>query len=226
MNQKLAVFDLDGTLVDTAPDLIGTLNLQLAREGLEPIAFAQGRNLIGGGVERLIERALSLRGVPAMATEVSRIYGEYLDHYAAHIADRSRAFPGLESALDDLAAAGWRFAVCTNKLEWLSIRLLDALGLRSRFAFICGQDTFGVQKPDPDILRRTISAAGGRLSAAVMVGDSETDIATAKAAGIPIVAVDFGYSETPIEQLGADHLISHFDDLPAAINHLVTDCAK
>jgi phosphoglycolate phosphatase len=225
VNQKLAVFDLDGTLVDTAPDLIGTLNLQLVREGLEPIAFAQGRNLIGGGVEKLIERALTVRGVPAMAAEVSRLYREYLDHYAAHIADRSRPFPGLDRALDDLAAAGWRFAVCTNKLEWLSIRLLDALGLRSRFVFVCGQDTFGVQKPDPDILLRTISAAGGQLSTAVMIGDSETDIATAKAAGVPVVAVDFGYSETPIQELGADRLISHFDDLPAAIYQLVADRA-
>jgi phosphoglycolate phosphatase len=226
MTQKLAVFDLDGTLVDTAPDLIGTLNLQLAREGLEPIAFAPARNLIGAGIERLIIRALSLRGRPATEAEVSRLYGEYLDHYAAHIADHSRAFPGLEAALDKLAAAGWRFAVCTNKLEWLSLRLLDALGLRSRFAFVCGQDTFGVQKPDPEILRRTISAAGGRLNSAVMVGDSETDIATARAAGIPVVAVDFGYSPTPIGQLGADRLISHFDDLPAAVNHVATEHAE
>ncbi len=124
-------------------------------------------------------------------------------YYAAHIADKSQPFPGLDAALDRLAARGCRFAVCTNKLEGLSRLLLDALGLTRRFAAICGQDTFGVQKPDPEILRRTIRAAGGDLRRAVMVGDSGTDIATARAAGVPVVAVDFGYSETPIKELGA-----------------------
>ena len=108
-------------------------------------------------------------------------------------------------------------AVCTNKLEGLSGLLLDALGLTWRFAAICGQDTFGVQKPEPEILRRTIRAAGGDLRRAIMVGDSGIDIATAHAAGVPIVAVDFGYSETPIKELGADRLISHFDELAGAV---------
>ncbi len=120
-------------------------------------------------------------------------------------------------------AAG--FAVCTNKLEGLSRLLLDALGLTRRFAAICGQDTFGIQKPDPEILRRTIQAAGGDIRRAVMVGDSGTDIATARAAGVPVVAVDFGYSETPIAELGADRLISHFDELAAAVLELAPDGA-
>ena len=215
MTDYLAVFDLDGTLVDTAPDLIETLNLQLAREGLDPVPFAEARNLIGRGMKPLIERALTLRGSAFDADELARLYADYVADYAAHIADRSRPFPGLEAALDELATAGWRFAVCTNKLEWLSVRLLDALGLKERFAVICGQDTFGVQKPNPDILRRTIAAAGARPENAVMVGDSETDIATARAARIPVIAVDFGYSPQPIGELGADYLISHFDALPA-----------
>lgn len=225
MIEKLAVFDLDGTLVDTAPDLIDTLNLQFAREGIEPIAFAEARNLIGGGVKRLIERALALRGATALADEIPRLYGEFLDHYAAHIADRSRPFPGLERALDTLTAAGWRFAVCTNKLEWLSIKLLDALDLRSRFCVICGQDTFGVQKPDPDILHRTVAAAGGRTAGTIMVGDSGTDVETARGAGIKVVAVDFGYSDIPVDRLGADRLISHFDELPAALVEFMSAAA-
>ena len=216
------VFDLDGTLVDTAPDLIDTLNRLFAREGIAEIPFAQARPLIGGGVKRLIERGLAVNGDRGTVSEISRIYEDYLGHYAAHIADRSRPFPGLEQALDDLAGQGCRLAVCTNKLEWLSLRLLDALGLRARFAAICGQDTFGVQKPDPTILFRTISAANGDASAAVMVGDSETDIATARAAGIPVIAVDFGYCETPIERLEPDRIISHFDALATAIRELAS----
>jgi phosphoglycolate phosphatase len=220
MTETTVVFDLDGTLVDTAPDLVDTLNLVFAREGLAPVPFGEARTMIGGGVKRLIERALERRGGDFTPAEVGRLLTDYLAHYGAHIADRSRPFPGAEAALDDLAAAGYRLAVCTNKLEWLSIRLLDALGLRSRFAFLCGQDTFGVQKPDPAILRRTILAAKGDPNTAIMVGDSETDIATARAAGIPVIGVDFGYTEIPMARLGPDRVISHFAALPSAIAEL------
>jgi len=144
----------------------------------------------------------------------------FIDHYSAHIADRSRPFPGVAAALDALAARGNRLAVCTNKLAWLSVRLLDALGLSARFAAICGPDTFGVQKPDPAILRATVDAAGGTLADAVMIGDSGTDIATARAAGVPVVAVDFGYTEVPVAALAPDRVISHFDALSAAIDAL------
>src|SRR5215475_918283 len=174
------IFDLDGTLVDSAPDLVATLNVIFAREGLPPVAY-----------------------------------------YAAHIADRSRAFPGLDVALDELAAGGCRFAVCTNKLEWLSVRLLDALGLSNRFAAICGADTFGLQKPHPDLLRRTIARAGGEPAHAVMVGDSVSDIATARAAGVPVVAVDHGYTETPVSELGPDRVISALTELPGAVFDLL-----
>jgi len=173
--------------------------------------------MIGGGARKMIENGLKLEGRHLADGLVDGMFKEFIDHYAAHIADRSQPFPGLEQALDHLAADGCRLAVCTNKLEGLSRLLLGALGLTPRFAAICGQDTFQIQKPDPEILRRTIGAAGGELSRAIMVGDSGTDIATARAAGIPVVAVDFGYSETPIQELGPDRLISHFDKLPAAI---------
>jgi phosphoglycolate phosphatase len=211
------VFDLDGTLIDTAPDLVDTLNAVFAREGLPPIAFSAARDMIGGGARRMIENGLRREGRTPPLGEIDRMMADFLDHYTAHIADRSRPFPGLEPALDSLASRGCRLAVCTNKLEGLARRLLDALGLTQRFVAICGQDTFGIQKPDPDILRRTIDAAGGDIGHAVMVGDSGTDLATARAAGVPLVAVDFGYSDPPVETLGPDRLIRHFDELAAAI---------
>jgi phosphoglycolate phosphatase len=215
------VFDLDGTLVDTAPDLIDALNVVLGREGLAAIPYAQARNLIGGGARRMLENGLKLKRRSFTATDVDRMFADFIAHYSAHIADRSRPFPGLEAALDRLAERGCRFAVCTNKLERLSRLLLEALGMTARFEAICGQDTFGRQKPDPEILRRTISAAGGRTDLAVMVGDSVTDIATARAAGLPVVAVDFGYSETPVRELGPDRTIGHFDELATAVLALV-----
>ena len=141
------------------------------------------------------------RILPAAA--VDGLTRDFIEHYAAHIADSSRPFPGVEAALDTLAERGYRLAVCTNKLEWLSVRLLDALGLSKRFAAICGADTFGISKPDPEILHRTIARAGAAGGAAVMVGDSLTDIATARAAEIPVIAVDFGYTDTPVADAGA-----------------------
>ena len=214
------VFDLDGTLVDTAPDLIETLNVLFKRQGLSPVDYGEARNMIGGGARRMIENSLRHEGRAPSGGDVDRMFADFIAYYAAHIADHSRPFPGLDPALDRLAGRGCRFAVCTNKLEGLSRLLLDALGLTRRFAAICGQDTFGIQKPDPEILRRTIRAAGGETQRAVMVGDSGTDIATARAAGVPIVAVDFGYSDTPVRDLGPDRLISHFDDLAAAVLEL------
>jgi phosphoglycolate phosphatase len=154
--------------------------------------------------------------------EIDTLYAEYLELYAAHIADRSRPFPGMEAALDALAADGCILAVCTNKLEWLSVLLLDKLALSRRFAAICGADTFAMRKPDPEMLRLTIAKAGGNPAQAVMVGDSMTDVATAKAARIPVVAVDFGYTDIPPAQLGADRLIGHFDALNAAVKGLLT----
>ena len=217
MTEPIVVFDLDGTLVDTAPDLIETLNVLFVREGIDPVPFDAARGQIGAGALRLIERSLKLRGQQFAADELGRLYTDYLAHYAEHIADHSRPFPGIEAALDKLAARGFRFAVCTNKLEWLSVRLLDTLGLSGRFAAICGQDTFGVQKPDPEILRRTLQLVGAEMNGAVMVGDSATDIATARAAGVPVIAVDFGYTEAPIESFEPDRIISHFDALPNAV---------
>jgi phosphoglycolate phosphatase len=217
MTAPTIVFDLDGTLVDTAPDLIATLNTILGREGLPPVAFAAARNMVGGGARHMIESGLRAAGVTPIATEVERMVGQFIEHYAAHIADHSRPFPGVEAALDELVRGGCRLAVCTNKLEWLSLRLLDALGLTGRFAAICGADTFGVQKPDAAILHGTVARAGGRSDRAIMVGDAITDIAVARAAGIAVIAVDFGYSETPVAALAPDRIVSSFARLPAAV---------
>ena len=220
--QPTIVFDLDGTLIDTAPDLVETLNLILRQHGVPAVAFDDARAMIGAGVKPLLQRALASKGLQFAPDQIDRLFEEYLQLYAAHIADRSRPFPGLEAALDQLAADGCILAVCTNKLEWLSVLLLDKLGLSPRFAAICGQDTFAMRKPDPEMLRLTIAKAGGDVARAVMVGDSMTDVATAKAARIPVVAVDFGYTETPPAELGADRLISHFDALNAAVKGLLT----
>jgi phosphoglycolate phosphatase len=215
------VFDLDGTLVDTAPDLVATLNVIFAREDLPPVAYDTARNMVGGGARAMIERGLAAEGRRLAVAEVDTLVRDFIDHYGAHIADRSRPFPGLAAALDELTASGCRFAVCTNKLEGLSVRLLDALGLSARFAAICGADTFGMQKPDPELLRRTIARAGGRTDAAVMVGDSISDIATARGAGIPVIAVDYGYTETPVRELGPDRVIGTLHDLPNAVFDLL-----
>ena len=219
------VFDLDGTLVDTAPDLIETLNVVFGREGLPPVDYATARDMIGGGARRMIESGLQYGGRPLSGETVDRMFADFIAYYASHIADHSQPFPGLDAALDQLAGRGCRLAVCTNKLEGLSRLLLDALGLTRRFEAICGQDTFGIQKPNPEILRRTIELAGGDARRAIMVGDSGTDIATARAAGIPIVAVDFGYSETPIKDLRPDRLIGHFDQLATAVLELAPEAA-
>jgi phosphoglycolate phosphatase len=214
------VFDLDGTLIDTAPDLISTLNLILAQEGLPPVEYETARRMIGGGARGMIERALVIEGRACAPADVDRLYQAFVAHYAEHIADRSRAFPQLEITLDRLAGQGHRLAVCTNKLEWLSKRLLETLQLADRFAAICGQDTFGVQKPDPQIFRATVMRAGGEPERAVMVGDSATDIRTARAARVPVVAVDFGYTDVPIATLRPDRVISSFAELPAVIDDL------
>src|SRR5207237_1934531 len=142
------VFDLDGTLIDTAPDLVTTLNTIFGHEGLPPIGYDAARKLIGGGARRMIERGLAAEGRNPAGERIDALVRDFLDHYATHMTDRSRPFPGVEPALDELAQCGCRLAICTNKFEWLSVRLLEAFGLRKRFAAICGPDTVGVSKPD------------------------------------------------------------------------------
>jgi phosphoglycolate phosphatase len=220
MTQPTIVFDLDGTLVETAPDLISALNFVLDREGLAPVPLHAARNMIGAGARKLIERGLEAEGRNMTVKEIDRMTVDFIDYYAEHIADASRPFEGLENALDHLIASGCRLAVCTNKLEWLSKRLLDQLGLSQRFAAICGADTFGVAKPDPAILQQTVARAGGQLASTIMVGDSGTDIGVARRAGVPVIGVSFGYTDVPIAEFKPDRLIHHMRDLPAAVGAL------
>src|SRR4029450_7250493 len=217
---RTVVFDLDGTLVDTAPALIAALNFVLDREGLPPVPLKSARNMIGAGARKLIERGLELEGRAIVVSDGDRLLRDFIDYYAAHIADASRPFEGLEAALDELAAHGCRFAGGTNKLEWLSQRLLDQLDLSGRFTAICGADTFGVSKPDPIILQQTVARAGGDIAATIMVGDAGPDIGVARRAGVPVIGVEFGYTDVPIAELKPDRLIGHMRDLPAAVESL------
>ena len=219
-SRRIVVFDLDGTLVDTAPDLINALNFILAREGLAPVPLHAARNMIGAGARKLLERGLELEGRTVSLAELDRLTDDFINHYAEHIADASRPFDGLEAALDDLESSGYRFAVCTNKLEWLSKRLLDRLNLSPRFAAICGADTFGVSKPDPAILRQTVARAGAELSSAIMVGDAGPDVGVARRAGVPVICVSFGYTEVPVADLKPDVVIDHMRELRGAIESL------
>lgn len=212
----VAVFDLDGTLVDTAPDLVATLNLILDREQQPPIPYDVARNLIGGGARKLLERGLEKDGVTVSPARLDALVANFIAHYAENIAHGSRPFEGTLDALDALAADGFRLAVCTNKLEWLSVRLLTELGIAQRFAAICGADTFKIAKPAPGGLIQTIRRAGGDPRRAIMVGDSATDVGAARAAGVPVICVNFGYTEIPVDQLRPDRIISHMRELPRA----------
>jgi len=211
------LFDLDGTLAETAGDLMGTLNVILAREGLAPLQVSEARRLLGAGARALIARGFAQSGRTLTPERLQQLFGDFIDHYNAHIADESRLYPGVTAALDRAAANGDRLAVCTNKLERSSHLLLRALGIADRFQFVCGQDTFGVAKPDPRPLIATVAEVGGDLARAIMVGDSRADVEAARAAGVPVIAVDFGYSDVPVAALRPDRVISHFDELAAAV---------
>lgn len=221
--QPTLVLDLDGTLVDTAPDLLATLNVVLAGEGLPPLTLEDVRALTGAGARALLERGLAASGVSVGPRRMDTLFARFIDHYAAHIADHSRPFPGVPEALERFASAGWHLAVCTNKLEGLARRLLDALALSPRFDVICGGDTFPYRKPDPRHLLDTVRRAGGDPGRAVMVGDSAADIRAAKGGSIPCVGVTFGYTDIPVAELGPDVTLDHFDGLFEAATRLLAE---
>lgn len=217
----LIAFDLDGTLVDTAPDLVNALNHVLAGEGLPAVPYDSARKMIGAGARRMLELGLEVEDRHCSADELARLTEAFITYYAEHIADESRPFEGLLPALDTLAARGYLLAVCTNKLEWLARRLLDKLALSDRFSAICGADTFGVAKPDPAFLRQTVARAGGDMATTIMVGDAGPDIGVARRAGVPVIGVTFGYTETPIAELEPDVIISAMAQLPDTVEALM-----
>jgi len=226
MAQPIVVFDLDGTLVDTAPDLLDSLNHCLELAKINRVDAVDLRSFVGMGGKVMIERAFAAQNRPLSEDRLAELLVTFLEHYTDNMPGKSLLFPGAEAALSRLAEAGYLLAVCTNKYESLSRKLLEALGQASRFAAICGQDTFDWRKPDPRHLLETIALAGGDPEQAVMIGDSRTDIDTAKAAGIPVVAVDFGYTDRHVRAFEPSRIISHFDELTVAmIRRLMHDAA-
>ena len=208
------VFDLDGTLVDTAPDLTNALNHALARAGQAPVSAGTVRSLVGQGARVMIEEGLRRAGV---AGDLDALLGDFLIHYEANIAAESRPFPGAVAALDRLEREGARLAVCTNKRESLSRRLLQELDLYRYFGAIAGRDTFPVAKPDPGHLTGAIRLAGGDPTRAVMVGDSSIDLMAAKAASVPMVMVSFGYAGEAVPGITPEAVIGHFDELHGSL---------
>jgi len=215
MHNLTLVFDLDGTLVDTAPDLVAAANHVLDHVGLPPIDAQSLRPYIGNGAKYMIEKATAAAKLSEAEREV--LLERFMDYYATHIAVGSRPFEGAVDALERFKAEGAKLAVCTNKREGMSRQLLDTLNLSRFFAAIAGRDTLPTCKPDPEALLGTIGLAGGQASQAIMIGDSKVDIATAKAARVPVIAVSFGYTDTPIETFEPDAIIDHYRDLEPAI---------
>ncbi|HEV7313306.1 HAD family hydrolase [Sphingopyxis sp.] len=203
-------FDLDGTLLDTLGDLAAAVNHALALMDRAPLPEAAVRPMIGRGAKHMLEEGLRASGgVPDGAVE--RLYPELLDFYAAHIAVHSRPFPGVIAALDQLDALGVRTAVVTNKAEHLARQLLAEFDLADRMTTIIGGDTLNVRKPSPAPIHAMVERCGGGRAA--FVGDSIYDVMAAKNAGVPSVAVSFGFLDRPAPELGADHVIDHFDEL-------------
>ena len=216
------VFDLDGTLVHTAPDLTNALNDVLTRRGHAPVSAEYIRATVGLGARAMIEAALARTGADE---DMDEMLAAFLVHYESNIANESRPFPGAVEVLARLEATGARLAVCTNKREYLARKLLRALDLEGRFRAIAGRDTFAAGKPSPLPLTGMIAAAAGDTARALMVGDSDVDIRTARAAAVPVVFVSFGYG-APVGHEPPDDTIDHFDALEAATAGLLKTLAE
>jgi phosphoglycolate phosphatase len=216
------VFDLDGTLVDTAPDLVRALNEVLDLEGLPHVPAGRVRHMIGQGARVLIERSAAFNNVHYSSDRLDQLTNAFVDFYRADIARFSVPFPGVIEALKELAQEGARLSVCTNKRTELSVLLLEKLGMAELFSAIVGADAVEKRKPNPDHYRAAVNRAGGIVRRSVMVGDSAADVGAAKGAGAPSIVVRFGYAdEGEPDKLGADALIDHYSDLIAACGRLL-----
>lgn len=212
-NRPIIVFDLDGTLVETAPDLLESLNHCLIAGGLQPADPLALHKFVGSGAKVMIERAYQAQNQPLNDAQREQLFTLFMAHYNGNMPGRSAFYPGLLACLDRLSNAGYLLAVCTNKFESSAQKLLEALHEAHRFAAICGQDTFPYRKPDPRHITDTIKQAGGNAAQAIMVGDSRADIDAAKAAGIPVIAMDFGYTDLHVSHFEPSRIISHYDEL-------------
>lgn len=218
----LVGFDLDGTLLDSAPDLAEALNHALVQAGRAPASREEARGFVGGGTRMMLERALAATGGPLPKAEVDALLPQLITYYEEHISLHTRPYPGMEAMLEGLAARGVKLALVTNKLEYLARKLLEELGLTHHFYTIIGGDTLGPgrAKPAPDLLHLMVERSGLTAPRAAYVGDTYFDTRAAAAAGLPVVAVTFGFSEVPVDTLGADAMIDHFDDLIPALEQL------
>ncbi len=219
------VFDLDGTLIDSLPDLCAAVNRLLTREGRRALAPAEVRPMIGDGAARLVARAFAATGAPR-SDDVPALTQGFLDIYEAMVAVETRPFPHVVEALETLRAEGFRLGICTNKPHRPTLDLLAALDLKRHFDAVVGGDSLPVRKPDPRHVAATLAALGTDARRAVAVGDSPNDVAAAHAAGVPVIAVSFGYSRVPPADLGADILVDSFRDVPAAIRRLLAADAR
>ena len=215
--KRSAIFDLDGTLAHTAPDLVGAANDLMAAEGLPPIDVAIAEKTAGFGAKALIRAAFDNAKEAYDEARVDALFHPFLDRYAERIADESCLYDGAEAVLDTLAGDGWLLGICTNKPEALAVELMTRLGALERFGALLGADTLPVRKPDPTHLFETISRIGGDPATAVMIGDTDTDLKTARNAEIPCILTSFGYSHIPVARLKPDVIVDRFDQIPAAL---------
>lgn len=221
MKYDLIIFDLDGTLAHTALDLLGTLNRVTKAYDLSKMGMDEFGQIIGHGARAMIKRAFELDKKPLDEETLETLFKAFLEDYSKNIANETILFEGVLDAMDTLKEKGFSFALCTNKTESMARLLLGELNVTNRFKSITGGDTFEFRKPDARHLERTAELAGHEIANAIMIGDSEADISAAINAKIPSVAVTFGYSDKPIETLGANEIISHFKELPSAIESIL-----
>ena len=216
---RSVVFDLDGTVADTAPDLAAALNCALAAMGRRAVSLSEARRMVGHGTQALLRQGLEATGRCDEAL-IERGYPILMSYYGDHICDFTQPYEGIERAMDELKMRGVSLALCTNKPAAAARRLVDALGWQTRFAAIVGGDTLAVSKPDPAPLRLAIEQSGG--GAAALVGDSIVDMATARAAGVPGIVFAHGYADRPVDQLGATAVLHRYDALVDLLTQTLT----
>ena len=215
MPPSLVIFDLDGTLIDSAADLAVAINVMLAGYGREPLAVAEVRRMVGDGVAMLVARALAARDCrPAEPTAAERAF---MRHYESGATTLTTVFPGAVQALQALQAAGIPLAVCTNKPARPTAAVLAGLGLDGYFARVIGGDSLPFRKPDPRVVVALLEAFSARPESSLLVGDSEVDAATASAAGVPFVLMKHGYRRGPAEAIACRAALENFAELPVLL---------